>query len=112
MSVDALPPRDAVMTVIAYGLVALALIGAVYAAWGLYREQRADVTTDRRFPHQTWNTCPECRRSWPDDVPTPGLLHRTRRCPACPVTPSITRRRLQLVGRHYHPTTPTHERLN
>jgi hypothetical protein len=46
--------------------------------------------------HQTWNTCPDCGRGWPDPTPTPGLLHRTRLCASCaePGRP-FTRRRLQ-----------------
>ena len=32
---------------------------------------------------QTWNTCPDCGSRWRDDVPTPGLLHRTQLCDHC-----------------------------
>ena len=32
---------------------------------------------------RTWNTCPDCGVRWPDAVPTPGLLHRTRLCGPC-----------------------------
>lgn len=32
---------------------------------------------------ETWNTCPDCGSRWQDEVPTPGLLHRTRLCDYC-----------------------------
>lgn len=33
--------------------------------------------------NETWNDCPECGKSWKDNIPTPGLLHRTRLCEKC-----------------------------
>lgn len=38
---------------------------------------------------ETWNTCPDCGRRWKDLVATPGLLHRTRRCPPCYDAPAL-----------------------
>lgn len=71
-----------------YGLTAIALLVAAWAAWRLYHglraETSADVSTDHHdFAYQTWNTCPDCGHSWPEAVTTPGLLHRTRLCQTC-----------------------------
>ena len=33
--------------------------------------------------NQTWNTCSDCGKDWCDEVPTRGLLHRTRLCDNC-----------------------------
>lgn len=38
--------------------------------------------------NQTWNTCPYCSKVWKDEIPIPGLLHRTRICNPC-----LTRRK-------------------
>lgn len=32
---------------------------------------------------ETWNDCPHCKKSWKDEIPTPGLIHRTRYCDEC-----------------------------
>jgi len=32
---------------------------------------------------ETWNTCSDCFRKWKDAVPTPGVVHRTKRCVPC-----------------------------
>lgn len=36
---------------------------------------------------ETWNTCPDCGKRWRDEVPTPGLIHRTRLCSSCQPDP-------------------------
>jgi hypothetical protein len=42
-----------------------------------------DITAPNMKNNETWNTCPECGKSWKDDISTPGLLHRTRLCDKC-----------------------------
>lgn len=47
-----------------------------------HRRENNDITapiTD----NDTWNSCPECGKSWKDETPTRGLLHRTRLCEPC-----------------------------
>lgn len=39
-----------------------------------------DVKCEQIRDNETWNTCPDCGKEWKDEVATPGLLHRTRRC--------------------------------
>jgi len=33
--------------------------------------------------NETWNDCPRCGKTWKDEKPTPGLIHRTRYCDNC-----------------------------
>jgi hypothetical protein len=42
-----------------------------------------DIKSDSVKNHETWNDCPECKRTWKDAEPTPGLIHRTRLCYWC-----------------------------
>jgi nitrous oxide reductase accessory protein NosL len=42
-----------------------------------------DVVSESMKDNETWNTCPECDRSWKDEKATPGLIHRTRVCARC-----------------------------
>lgn len=44
---------------------------------------RQQVDAEAIENEATWNTCPDCYRKWRDATPTPGLLHRTRRCSNC-----------------------------
>lgn len=32
---------------------------------------------------ETWNDCVVCGKVWRDDIPTPGVLHRTVVCKEC-----------------------------
>lgn len=42
------------------------------------REVRAPMTDN-----QTSNSCPDCGKQWLDEIPTPGIIHRTRLCKEC-----------------------------
>ena len=44
---------------------------------------KSDVTCEKIDDNETWNTCPECKTSWKDEIPIQGLLHRTRLCETC-----------------------------
>lgn len=42
-----------------------------------------EITVPGMRDNETWNNCPECGFTWKDRIPTPGLLHRTRKCNRC-----------------------------
>jgi hypothetical protein len=60
-----------------------------------------DVVSDAIQDNETWNTCPECKRSWKDIKATPGLIHRTRVCARC------TMKAEHGTNRKYRITKPT-----
>lgn len=47
------------------------------------RRHLEDVTHPDIKDNETWNTCPGCNHSWKDDIATPGIIHRTRKCKFC-----------------------------
>src|SRR5262245_38313178 len=52
--------------------------------WGtMMRTKEQEVRSDKTTDNQTWNDCPRCRKTWKDEIPTPGLIHRTRLCEEC-----------------------------
>ena len=48
----------------------------------MQRKHPDDITAPMR-DNQTWNTCQYCNKSWEDEIPTPGLLHRSVVCKSC-----------------------------
>jgi nitrous oxide reductase accessory protein NosL len=42
-----------------------------------------DIVAPNMKDNETWNDCPDCGNSWKDVIPTPGLIHRTKRCARC-----------------------------
>lgn len=42
-----------------------------------------DIILPKMKNNQTSNTCIECGKQWIDEIPTPGVLHRTILCPEC-----------------------------
>jgi hypothetical protein len=51
------------------------------------REVRQDIVSPSMKDNETWNDCPDCGKSWKDETPTPGLIHRTRQCYDCAIRP-------------------------
>ena len=41
------------------------------------------VALAEAHPHQTWQECPQCRRTWAAAVPSPGVLYREQVCETC-----------------------------
>ena len=48
----------------------------------LHEEQKF-IMSDKIKDNETWNTCYGCNKSWRDDIPIPGLIHRTVLCKSC-----------------------------
>lgn len=53
--------------------------------------KREDITSSQILGNDTWNDCPECGRTWKDDVGTKGLIHRTRLCHLCSKKPRLVK---------------------
>lgn len=47
------------------------------------RKHPKDIIVKTMTDNETWNDCPRCGKSWKDETPTPGLIHRTRYCNSC-----------------------------
>lgn len=44
---------------------------------------RQDDITSPNHQTETWNTCPECGKSWQTIPSIPGVIHRTKQCDSC-----------------------------